>query len=70
MRRQLPDYTNSDIARLIDEHIHSAKHRDILMDRLIDGLTLECIAEKRDLSVTAVKRIIYRGEDKLFAKIK
>ena len=69
-RRYRPDYTNSEIASLIDEYIHNAIYRDVLKDRLIDGLTLEQIAERRDLSVTTVKRIVYRAEDKLFARIK
>ena len=59
-------YTNSEISFLIDEHIHSARDRDILKDRLINGLCYEPLAEKYDLSVAQVKRIIYKGQDIIF----
>ena len=35
------DYTNSQISSVIDEHIHHAIHRQMLKDRLIDGMTYE-----------------------------
>ena len=63
------EYTNSVITRLIDEHIHNAKYRDILKDRLVNGYTIELLAEKYDMSVRGVKYIISKSEDKLFSKI-
>ena len=60
------DYTNSDVARAIDEYIHNAKYRDVLKDRLIDGLTFEELAEKHGYSVSHVKTIVYKGEAKIF----
>jgi DNA-directed RNA polymerase specialized sigma24 family protein len=64
------EYTNSEIAHCIDEHIHNALHRAMLKDRLIDGLTYEQIAELRDRSVRQTKTIIYRAEARLFAHLK
>ena len=52
------DYTNSQISSVIDEHIHHALHRQMLKDRLIDGMTYEQIAEKHDMSVRQTKNII------------
>ena len=63
------EYTNSAICCIIDEVIHNAKYRDILKDRFVDGLTLEAIAEKRDMSPTQVKTIIYRHEGKIFSHL-
>ena len=60
------DYTNSQIASLIDEHIHSERDRAILRRRLIDGICYEPLAEEFDLSVNQVRRIIYKQQDKLF----
>ena len=57
------EYTNSEITHLIDEHIHSEKHRDIMKDRLVNGYTTEVIAEKYDMSVRGVKYIIAKCED-------
>ena len=64
------EYTNSGMILLIDEYIHSERDRKILKRRLIDGITYEGLAEEFDLSVTQIKRIIYRGEDIIFRKSK
>ncbi len=62
------EYTNSEVTDAIDELIHSERGRSILKRRLIDGLTYEKLAEEFDLSVTQVKRIVYKGEDIIFKK--
>lgn len=58
-------YTNSQITRLIDEMIHSERDRAILKRRLIDGICFEPLAEEFDLSVVQVRRIVYKGQEKL-----
>lgn len=62
------EYTNSGMILLINEYIHSERDRKILKRRLIDGLTYESLAEEFDLSVTQIKRIVYKGEDIIFKK--
>ena len=62
----MKEYSNSQIAYLIDEWIHSERDRNILKLRYIDGLTFEKIAETSDMSVRQVKRIIYKNEMTLF----
>ena len=62
------EYTNSGMILLIDEYIHSERDRKILKRRLIDGLTYENLAEEFDLSVTQVKRIVYKCENIIFKK--
>lgn len=59
------DYSNSQIAELIDEWIHSERDRAIMKRRLIDGLTHEKLAEEFDMSVRQIKRIIYKNMDML-----
>lgn len=34
------EYTNSAVARIIDEYIHSERDRAIIKRRLIDGLSI------------------------------
>lgn len=51
---------NSDIQHIIDEYIHNKRHREILHDRWIDGLTFEKLAERHDYSVRQVKRIVHK----------
>ena len=60
------ELTNSELAILIYENIHSERDRAIMKDRLINGLTYERLAEKHDLSVRQVKNIVYKALDKLF----
>ena len=56
-------YTNSQIAHIIDEYIHSERNRKILKRRYIDGICFEPLAEEFDLSVRQIKNIIYNGEN-------
>ena len=65
MRKPIPEYTNSQMRLLIEEHIHNEKYRKILMSRYIDGLTYERIAELYDMSVQQTKTIIYKAQNKL-----
>lgn len=58
--KEQKEYTNSQIAAIIDDCIHNAKYREILKDRFIDGLTYEQIAEKHDITPRHCQRIIYR----------
>lgn len=60
------EYTNSQMSRLIDEHIHNAKYRDVLKARYIDGMTFEKLAEKHGMSVRQIKTIVYKAREKLF----
>ena len=62
----MPEYTNSQIREIIAEYIHSARDRQILERRLIDGICFEPLAEEFDLSVRRVKTIVYKGEDIIF----
>lgn len=64
------EYTNSQIKALICEHIHSARDRKILYRRLVDGITLEKLAEEFELSTAQIKRIVYRAEAVLYKQIK
>lgn len=63
------EYTNSQISQIIDDYIHSKRDRAILKRRLIDGICYEPLAEEFDMSVAQIKRIIYKGEDKIFRHI-
>ena len=64
------EYTNSAISALIDEFVHSERDRSILKRRLVDGLTFERLADEFDLSVSQIKRIVYKGENKIFKEVK
>ncbi len=65
----MKEYTNTDIAKIIDEYIHSERDRAILKRRFCDGVCYEPLAEEFDMSVAQVKRIVYKNEIKIFNHI-
>ena len=64
------EYTNSQITALIREHIHSERDRRVLFDRFVNGMTMEKLAEKHELSVRQIRNVVYRNEQILFKHIK
>lgn len=62
----MTEYTNSEISKAIDEYIHNVKYREVLKDRLIDGLTHAEIADKRHFSERQIRNILYKNEEKIF----
>ena len=54
------EYTNSLVLERIEERVHSQRDRLVLSRRLIDGITFEQLAEEFDMSVSQIKRIIYK----------
>lgn len=63
------DYSNTQLQRAIDEWIHSERDRKIMKRRLIDGICFEPLAEEFDMSVTQIKRIVYKNEMKIYSHI-
>jgi len=55
------EYTNSEMERIIDEHIHSQRDRVICKRCFIDGITHERIAEEVDLTPRQVSNIISKN---------
>lgn len=65
--------SNSELAKLIDNSIRGFKaerNREILKDRLINGMLYEPLAEKYGLSVRATQTIIYKASEQLFKRNK
>jgi Mor family transcriptional regulator len=50
--------SNSELSAFIDEWCRSKRNRDILKERLIDGVKISDLAEKYELSERQVKYII------------
>lgn len=65
----MKEYTNSQIASVIDEYIHNKRNRELLKRRYIDGSTFEELAEEFDLSVRQTKTIVYTAEKVIFSHI-
>ena len=68
----MKDYSRTEIESAIDEWIigkNAERDRAILKRRLIDGICFEPLSEEFELSVPQVKRIVYKGEEKIFKHI-
>ena len=63
------EYTNTRISEIIAEYIHSERDRMILCKRYIDGLTIERLSEETELSVSQVKRILWKNSEIIFRKL-
>lgn len=57
--------TNSQLAELISEHIHSERNRQIMRMKLIDGYTYEKIAEIVQMSPRYVRALVKRLTERL-----
>lgn len=66
----MPEYTNSEMFNLIDEYIHHARDRRVMKDRLINGYGIEALAEKYEVSVSQMKRIVDKNQELLFKYLK
>ena len=60
------EYSNSRIREIIGEYIHDEKHRKLMERRLIDNITIDRLAEEFELSVSQVKRIIWKNSEIIF----
>lgn len=68
----MKDYSRTQIENAIEEWIigkNAERDRKILKRRLIDGICYEPLAEEFELSVPQIKRIVYKGEEKIFKHI-
>jgi Mor family transcriptional regulator len=50
--------SNSELSAFIDDWVTSKRNRDILKERLIDGIKISDLAEKYELSERQIKYII------------
>ena len=52
------EMSNSELSAFIDEWVTSKRNREILKERLIDGIKISELAEKYELSERQIKNII------------
>lgn len=56
-------YSNSSFMSAVEEHIHSERDRNILIDRFTNGLSVSELSDKYNLCDRQVSRIICSAED-------
>ena len=63
------EYSNSQIREIIGEFIHSERDRAIAARKLVDDITFEQLAEDFNMSVSQIKRIVYRCASIVFRHV-
>ena len=63
------DLSKQQVLDLIDAYIFNERNRQILIRRLLDGVSYEDLAEEYSLSVNQVKTVCYKAIDKISAHI-
>lgn len=70
MRHTIPEHaTNEAVNAAIDSYVRLERDRDILRDHWFRGLSFMKLSEKYDLSLTAIKKIVYHQGDRVLLKI-
>lgn len=69
MENELFDKPRSEWERLIDEWVFNERNRKIIKRRLLDGITLERVAEEFDMSVAQIKNIVNKGLSTISSKV-
>jgi Mor family transcriptional regulator len=57
--------TNSELSAYIDDYVSSKRNRELLKERLIDGIRINVLAEKYELSERQVKYIIKKFRESI-----
>ena len=60
------DYSRTEITETVTEWILNERDREVILRRLLDGITYERLAEEFDMSVAQIKRIVYKSQEKVF----
>lgn len=55
------DISNVELSNLIDKWVKGERNRMVTKDKLINCIYFESLAEKHKLSVSTVKRIVYKS---------
>jgi Mor family transcriptional regulator len=57
--------SNTELSAFIDEWVPSKRNRELLKERLIDGIKINVLAEKYELSERQVKNIVKKFKSTL-----
>lgn len=55
------DYSNQRVCEVIDDYIHSARDREIILANLVDGVSYDELAGQYSLAYESIKDIMRKG---------
>lgn len=59
-------WSNSRLREIVEEYVHSERDRAVLLRKYCDSRTIEQLAEEFDISVSQIKRILYKHNITVF----
>jgi len=59
------DYSNHRVREVVEEFIHSARDRALILDNMVDGLSYDELAGKYSMSYESVKDVMKKGKTAL-----
>ena len=59
------DYSNHRVREVVEEFIHSARDRALILDNMVDGLSYDELAGKYSMSYEGVKHVMKKGKTAL-----
>ena len=65
----MPEYSNSEMCRIIEEYVHHPRYRVVLRLRFCESLTYDEIAEEAGYSTQHVKDLCRRFRPKLISRL-
>ena len=63
------DLSRDEIVYLINQFVFSRRDREMISDRLLDGMTYEQLAEKYYMSVRQIKNIVHKSKEIVFSHV-
>lgn len=55
------DYSNQRVCEVIDDYIHNARDREIILANLVDGVSYDELAGQYSLAYESIKDIMRKG---------
>ena len=69
MKADTTFFSNCEIRKLVDEYCHEIRYRELLKDRLCDGLSFGELSDKYHIGERQLQKIIDSRGDKLLLEI-
>ncbi len=70
MKNEFDNLSTKEIDDAINSWIKNKRNREILHERLVDGIKFEKLAELHELTPQQVKNIVRKGRETIFKHIK
>ena len=67
--KKFDNISNTQIDTTINEWIHNKRNREILHDRIVDGMLFKELVDKYGLTEQHIKSIVYKGIEVIYTHL-